>query len=411
MRLLICAGGTGGGVYPALAVVEQLKVERLMVESSNVNLQPAIFDLEMLWIGGKGGMEAELVKRAGIRFETIPAAGVHGVGLRALPRNLWQLGRGILASRRILREFQPDVLFFTGGYVAVPMALAGRKIPSLLFVPDIEPGLALKTLARFADRIAVTDEESFKYFKSSPLTPFPFAKHPRGAPNGRGVRGEGSRGKRRIIPTGYPARADLGKWTRGEARRSLDLDAQAPLLLVAGGSKGARSINNAVLGVLPDLLERAQVIHISGELDWPIVEAKGKTLEPALAARYHAFPYLYEQMGAALAAADLAISRAGASTLGEYPLFGLPAVLVPYPYAWRYQKVNAEALVRHGAAVVIEDADLPNRLLATVDDLFGHPQKLAAMRQAMQHLSHPLAAAEIGRLLLALPGERRSERG
>ena len=124
------------------------------------------------------------------------------------------------------------------------------------------------------------------------------------------------------------------------------------------------------------------------------------------AARYHPFPYLHEEMGAALAAADLALSRAGASTLGEYPLFGLPAVLVPYPYAWRYQKVNADTLVQRGAAVMLEDGKLSDQLLSTVNDLLSQPQKLAAMRNAMQHLSHPEAAAEIGRQILALCQER-----
>ena len=134
LRLLICAGGTGGGVYPALSVLQALDKD----------------PLDMLWVGSEGGMEEDLVKRAGIRYTAIPAAGVHGVGLKALPGNLVRLARGVLASRRILREFNPQVLFFTGGYVAVPMALAGTGVPSLLFVPDIEPGLALKTLARFA---------------------------------------------------------------------------------------------------------------------------------------------------------------------------------------------------------------------------------------------------------------------
>ena len=324
-------------------------------------------------------MEARLVERSGIPFKAIPAAGVHGVGLRTLPGNLWQLGRGVFASRRILRAFKPDVLFFTGGYVAVPMALAGWKVPSLLYVPDIEPGLALKTLARFADRIAVTAEDSFHYFK-----------HPG-----------------RLLLTGYPTRSGLRKWTRSAARRTLNLTDEAPVLLVSGGSKGARSLNNAVLAVLPALLERAQVLHIIGELDWPAVQAKTKELTKSQAARYHAFPYLHEEMGAALAAADLALARAGASSLGEYPLFGLPAVLVPYPHAWRYQKVNADYLVRRGAAVMLEDASLAEQLLPTVNDLLANSKKLASMHAAMQRLSHPQAAAEIGCQLLALSRERR----
>ena len=338
-------------------------------------------------------METQLVERSGIPFRTIPAAGVHGIGLRNLPRNLWQLSRGVLASRRILREFKPDVLFFTGGYVAVPMALAGWKVPSLLYVPDIEPGLALNTLARFADKIAVTSEDSLSYFRKP----------------------------ERITLTGYPVRADLARWTRQAARKELNLSQESPVLLVSGGSKGARSINSAVLANLPALVEAAQIVHITGELDWPIVEEKAKELFkdtlrqctpsgiPTIqSARYHAFPYLHEQMGAALAAADLTLSRAGASTLGEYPLFGLPAVLVPYPHAWRYQKVNAGYLVRHAAAVLLEDVKLSDQLLPTIKDLLNQPQKLASMRGAMRQLSHPDAAAQIGRQLLALcPDEEK----
>jgi UDP-N-acetylglucosamine--N-acetylmuramyl-(pentapeptide) pyrophosphoryl-undecaprenol N-acetylglucosamine transferase len=319
-------------------------------------------------------METRLVERSGIPFRAIPAAGVHGIGLRTLPRNLWQLSRGVLASRRILREFKPDVLFFTGGYVAVPMALAGWKVPSLLYVPDIEPGLALNTLARLADKIAVTAEDSFHYFKRP----------------------------ERITLTGYPTRPDLARWTRQAALRTLNLTDESPILLIFGGSKGARSVNTAVLVNLPALVEMAQVVHITGELDWPNVEAKTKELSKTQSARYHAFPYLHEEMGAALAAADLALSRAGASTLGEYPLFGLPAVLVPYPHAWRYQKVNANYLVQRGAAVMLEDGKLFDQLVPVVNDLLSQPQKLASMHAAMQRLSHPEAAAEIGRQLLAL---------
>jgi UDP-N-acetylglucosamine--N-acetylmuramyl-(pentapeptide) pyrophosphoryl-undecaprenol N-acetylglucosamine transferase len=333
-------------------------------------------------------MEAEIVKRNGIPFKTIPAAGVHGVGLRILPHNLGQLGRGIFASRRILHEYKPDVLFFTGGYTAIPMALAGWKIPSLLYVPDIEPGLALKTLARLADRIAVTAKDSFRYFS----TPFSIGE---------------KRRTRRISLTGYPTRSDLSRWTRQAGRRRLNLTDESPILLVLGGSKGARSINNALIANLPDLVEMVQVVHITGNSDWPAVEAKARQLPETQSARYHAFPYLHEEMGAALAAADLALSRAGASVLGEYPLFGLPAVLVPYPHAWRYQKVNADYLVRHGAAVMLEDDRLSDQILPTVKDLLSQPQKLASMRTSMQRLSHPEAAAEIGGQILALGRDRR----
>jgi UDP-N-acetylglucosamine--N-acetylmuramyl-(pentapeptide) pyrophosphoryl-undecaprenol N-acetylglucosamine transferase len=333
---------------------------------------------EVLWVGGEGGMESRLVERANVPFKTIPAAGIHGVGLKTLPGNVIRLVRGFFAARRILHEFKPDVLFFTGGYVAVPMALAGMLTPTVLYVPDIQPAYALKTLARFADKIAVTAEDSFRFFS-----------HPE-----------------RLVLTGYPTRPDLTRWTRLDARRSLNLNGDTPILLVVGGSKGARSINNAVLENLIPLLEQVQVIHITGELDWPAVKIKMNELSGAQTARYHAFPYLHEEMGAALAAADLALSRAGASTLGEYPLFGLPAILVPYPYAWRYQEENAKALVQCGAAVMLENDKLSHQLLPTVNELLSQPEKMASMRAAMKHLSRPEAAEEISRQIFALCQER-----
>jgi UDP-N-acetylglucosamine--N-acetylmuramyl-(pentapeptide) pyrophosphoryl-undecaprenol N-acetylglucosamine transferase len=336
-------------------------------------------------------MEADLVRRAGVPFEAIAAAGLHGVGLRALPGNLLQLGRGYRQARQILRRFRPDALFFTGGFVGVPMALAGRSlsrggsIPTLLYVPDIEPGLALKFLARFADCIAVNTDESFPYFAK----------------------------RDKLTVTGYPTRPDLRRWSVEAARRTFGLSADLPTLLVFGGSKGARSINRALLPVLPDLLAEMQIIHLSGTLDWPEVEARraefaaqaSQADKGHLIDRYHAFPYLYEEMGAALAAADLAVARAGASCLGEFPLMGLPAILVPYPHAWRYQQVNAQYLAGRGAAVVIDDKDLAERLLPVVRDLVRDTSRRESMRQAMVALARPEAAESISQLLhrLATP--------
>jgi UDP-N-acetylglucosamine--N-acetylmuramyl-(pentapeptide) pyrophosphoryl-undecaprenol N-acetylglucosamine transferase len=333
--------------------------------------------VETLWVGGEGGMESALVERAGIPFRTIPAAGLHGVGLKNLPRNLGLMARGVGASRRILREFKPGVMLFTGGYVAVPMALAGRKVPSLAYVPDIEPGLALKTVARFAERIAVSAEDSRRYF-------------PEDAP---------------VVVTGYPVRPGLDQQDRAAARVALGVDPDLPTLLISGGSKGARSINTTVLQDLEKLLDLAQIVHLSGELDWPAVEERRAFLDSRQAARYHAYSYLHEQMPLALAAADLAVWRAGASSLGELPMVGLPAVLVPYPYAWRYQKVNADYLASRGAAVVLEDERLPEQLLPTVESLLGDPDRLAAMRKAMLGLARPGAAAAIADQIRQLGGD------
>jgi UDP-N-acetylglucosamine--N-acetylmuramyl-(pentapeptide) pyrophosphoryl-undecaprenol N-acetylglucosamine transferase len=345
-------------------------------------------------------MEADLVKREGISFQAIPAAGVHGVGVKALPGNLARLGRGLMASGRLLRQQRPDVLLFTGGYVAVPMAMAARlpglgfrRPRSVLYIPDIEPGLALKALIRFADHIALTTETSRAYLpKRKPAS-----------------------------VTGYPLRADLGQWTEESARMALGLAATLtpdpspkgrgellplPLgegrgegvLLVSGGSKGARSINRALLASLTALLPEMEIIHTSGKLDWPEVEAARAALPAELAARYHAYPYLHE-MGAALSLADLVVSRAGASALGEYPAFGLPAILVPYPFAWRYQKVNADYLAERGAAVVLENDKLADGLLPLVRQLMADTERRSAMRQAMQTLYRPHAAQGVAAII------------
>ncbi len=356
-------------MYPALAVLKALG------EQAN----------PVLWVGGQGGMEAGLVERAQVPFTSIPAAGVHGVGLRSLPRNLWQLSRGVSASRRIVNEFKPDVVFFTGGYVAAPMAVAARRIPTLLYVPDVEPGLALKFLGGFADCIALTSAESRGYFSK----------------------------KARTVVTGYPTRPELAEWSgrKLEARQTLGITSDRPVLFVFGGSKGARSINRAVSAILPQLLTELEVVHITGTLDWDEIQQAAKSLASGQVEHYHTFPYLHEDMGAALAAADLVVSRAGASTLGEYPLFGLPAILVPYPYAWRYQKVNADYLVNRNAALLLPDEQLNEKLLETVLGLIHNPAQLQEMKQAMSGLNHPSAASEIANLALELAASKTAREG
>ncbi|MDX9864688.1 MAG: UDP-N-acetylglucosamine--N-acetylmuramyl-(pentapeptide) pyrophosphoryl-undecaprenol N-acetylglucosamine transferase [Anaerolineaceae bacterium] len=333
-------------------------------------------DLTTLWVGGEGGMEADLVTRANVDYKSIPAAGVHGVGLRTLPGNLIKLLRGTLASRRILRAFKPDVILFTGGYLDVPMAVAGWRIPSLLYVPDIEPGMALKAISRFAARIALTTKTSAQYFNR----------------------------KDRLVVTGYPTRADLIPQNREAARQRLGLHNQLPVILFFGGSKGAHTINDALANILPQLLTKAQVLHISGKLDWDEVQENRRSLPPDAAHNYHPMPYLHE-MGDAFASADLVVSRAGAATLGEYPLFGLPAILIPYPYAWRYQRVNAEYLVQRDAALMIEDENMQSALLTTIEDLLASPEKLACMSKAMRSLAHPQAAQKLAGLVRELAGQ------
>jgi undecaprenyldiphospho-muramoylpentapeptide beta-N-acetylglucosaminyltransferase len=337
-------------VYPALAVVEELSPSA-----------------EVLWVGGEGGMEASLVTRAGISFKAIPAAGVHGVGFRTLPKNSVALVKGYFAARKVIQQFTPDVMFFTGGYVGVPMALAGRKVPKVAYVPDIEPGLALKVIGSMADVTLVTTEESRKYY----------------------------RGDRKVTVSGYPTRSGIRNANKQTGRKTLHLHDEKPVVLVFGGSRGARSINFALWKILGRLLRRTQVLHITGELDWDRVEEAKLTITDDLITDYHPFPYLYDEMGAALASADLVVSRAGAATLGEYPIFGLPAILVPYPHAWKYQKVNADHLCKSGAAIQIRDEELEDRLFSSILGLLDDPGRLRSMGEAAKLSAKPSASQVI----------------
>jgi UDP-N-acetylglucosamine--N-acetylmuramyl-(pentapeptide) pyrophosphoryl-undecaprenol N-acetylglucosamine transferase len=325
-------------------------------------------------------MEADLVTRAGLPFKALHGGGVHGVGWR-LPINALNLVRGFFEAVGLVRAYQPNALLVTGGFVTTPAALAAwmGRVPILVYLPDIEPGLAVRFMARLARRIAVTTPDSQKYFDA-----------------------------RKVVVTGYPTRPELAQATREAAVRHFGLDPTRRTLLVTGGSRGARSLNRAVFAALPDWLKDFQVIHLSGQLDWAEAGQAREALAPELRPRYHAFPYLHE-MGPALAAADLVVSRAGASALGEYPLFGLPAILVPYPHAWRYQKVNADFLAARGAAERLDDADLPARLASEVRRLLADESRLARMRAAARAVATPGAAGRIAQELVALAaGSRRA---
>jgi undecaprenyldiphospho-muramoylpentapeptide beta-N-acetylglucosaminyltransferase len=353
-------------VYPALAVVEELSK-----------------DADVLWVGGEGGMEASLVTREGITLEVIPAAGVHGVGLRELPKNIYALIRGYFAARKIIQRFTPDAMFFTGGYVGVPVAVAGWKIPKVAYVPDVEPGLALKVIGSTVDVTAVTTEESRKYYPDY----------------------------KKLIVSGYPTRQAIRTFDKRSGREILNLHNRQPVMLVFGGSRGARSINDALWEVLDQLLQKVQVLHITGALDWERVEKVQSSLSEGDLKDYHPFPYLHDEMGAALASADLVVSRAGAATMGEYPVFGLPAILVPYPHAWRYQKVNADHLCECGAAVQIRDEALGEQLLPTIFELLDDPARLQKMGEAAKLMARPNASRVIANEIIRVSGIKEEMHG
>jgi UDP-N-acetylglucosamine--N-acetylmuramyl-(pentapeptide) pyrophosphoryl-undecaprenol N-acetylglucosamine transferase len=376
VRVWIAGGGTGGHVYPGLAVVQALAAEPSAGFADSERSRRARGEsVEVLYVGGEGGVEEQLVARAGLRFAGVPAGGVHGLTPWRAIGNLVKLMRGWGTAYRLGRRERPAVLFATGGYASIPVALAAwaLRTPILVYLPDIEPGLAVRVIGRLATRVAVTVEDSRSYFPAQ-----------------------------KVVVTGYPVRAEFYGLDQAAARITLGLVPDERVFLVLGGSRGARSINQALSGVLEQVLELAQVVHVSGELDWAWVAERRAALPAALQSRYRAFPYLHEEMGSALAAADLALCRAGASTLGELPLFGLPAVLVPYPYAWRYQRVNADWLAERGGAVRLDDERLVEELLPTLRRLLDDPARLSDMRKHMRALARPEAATRLAAELLAL---------
>jgi undecaprenyldiphospho-muramoylpentapeptide beta-N-acetylglucosaminyltransferase len=348
---------TGGGVYPALAVLQTMNITKQ----------------DVLWIGSENPMEAKLLSEQAIPFEAIPAAGLHGVGIASLPGNTIRIFQGYQRAKRIIGKFQPDVAFYTGGYISFPVSLAARQTTSITFIPDIEPGTALKFMIPRSDLITLTTEDSRKFISKS----------------------------KRVEVTGYPIRPSFQKWDKSRGKLALGLHDRKPVLLVFGGSKGSRSINNALQAALPRLLEEIQVIHISGEDNWETVKGYQNNLPQSLVKDYHPYAFLNEEMGAALSSADLVVCRAGASTLGELPFFKLPAILVPYPHAWQYQHTNAEYLARHGGAIVLMDEDLQKDLYSSITLLLHDKARLQKMSEAMQTLSHPDAAKRIGDLIIS----------
>lgn len=330
-----------------------------------------------------GGFERPLLDAANLKFEhyaEIYAGPLHGVGVWRVLVSLVKLIIGTLQALWLLIRLRPDVLLLTGGWVGWPVAVAGwlLRVPSLMYLPDIEPGLAIRALRPFVTRVATTTEASAVYFRPG-----------------------------HTVVTGYPLRGAMLTATRQAGIAHFKLDPSRHTLLITGGSRGARSINNAVLAIAPQLLaDGVQIIHITGSLDWQETEARRAELcENSSCDHYHAFAYLHEEMALALACADLVVCRSGASVLGELPHFGLPAVLVPYPHAWRYQKVNADYLVEKGAALLLRDEAMMDQLLPTLRSLFADPARLAAMRAAAQSVAAPDGAGSAARELLRLAGE------
>ena len=337
-------------MYPALAVAEELRQ------------QPAA---ELLYVGSDSGLERELVERRGLRFAAISVTGgVRGTGMAALG-NAAALVNATRQADGLMSNFRPEAILATGGYVCAPVVVSGwlRRVPSLVYLPDTEPGWAVRFLGPFARLVAVTVPESARFFRS-----------------------------RKVVCTGYPVRPDVGTFARHEARAHFGIPPTDSVLLVTGGSRGAFRLNQAVTDSLESLLDTMHVIHVCGQAHHTTLSDRAAGLPERLVARYHLFAYLHE-MPMAMAAADLALSRAGASVLGEYPAAGLPSILVPLSLGHRDQERNAAYMAAHGAALVIGDSEFTAaRLTSAVSELLGDPVRLSAMSDAARAMAQPFAA-------------------
>lgn len=383
MRLLIAGGGTGGHIYPGLTIAEAVK-----------NRYP---QAEILFVGTEYGLEKDIIPRASYRLETI--------SVRYFPRKLSPAvittaavaARGMVQAFLLLRRFQPDVVVGTGGYVAGPVLLAAalRRIPTLIQEQNALPGITNRILGRIVRRIALGYPEAARFF-------------PRDG---------------RVIVTGNPIRPEIMQISRREGLQRLNLDPNKQTLVVFGGSQGGRSINEAMRAVAPRLNQERnlQVIHQTGKSGYEkIVQEitghkgeKGKnrfsrkenssvfrpadSLPPFIEdGHIRIIPYIYD-MPAALAAADLVVGRAGAISIAEITARGLPAVLIPFPYAaGNHQEKNARVLERAGAARVILDRELNGEKLGDVVlGLLREPARLHQMAAASRKLGKPRAVEEI----------------
>ena len=365
-RVIISGGGTGGHIYPAITIARAI-----------ADIEPT----EFLYVGSKIGLENTLIPNEGIPFVTID---VRGLERKISFRNLVTLGKtagSLIKAEHIIHKFKPDVVIGTGGFVCGPVLLAASLsgIPTLVQEQNVIPGVTNTILSRFVKCVALGYEEAAERFKRKDI----------------------------LVYTGNPVRKDILTGTKDHGRALLGLDPDKFTLLVAGGSRGARSINNAMIEVHRYFRDSKdiQILHVTGDHEYDRVvgqlegiDGKGRYGEGS-----HIIPYLHH-MPEALAAADLAVYRAGAVGLAELTVRGLPAILIPYPYAAEdHQRYNAQALVMCGAAKMILDKMLTGReLLEEIVHLKNDPEALKRMAQASKSKGRPQAAHEIANLALSI---------
>ncbi len=348
---MLAASGTGGHLFPGIAVAEAVRRE---------------VGAEVLFVGTASGMEKEVIPRLGFPLRLIPAEQLRGRSWWGAARALWAALRGLKAAWRVVCEFAPDLIFSIGGYASGPMVLAGwaRRVPCVLLEPNVIPGLTNRLLGRFATRVCVGFPRTVHFFPSH-----------------------------KAVCTGNPVR-----WSGPASHAHPSPSSTEFTLLVFGGSAGARRLNQMLPQALALVGKSLRVVHQTGKADYAEVSAAYARLGVGATV----IPFI-DNMQEVYTTADLVVCRAGATTLAELTTLGKPAILIPYPYAADdHQRANAEVLVQAGAAHMLLEAELtPERVSQVIRTLMTNRRQLEDMARAATALGRPDATATVVRECLA----------
>lgn len=364
MRIILTGGGTGGHIYPALALARYIK-----------KADPGA---EMLFVGASGGMEERIIPPSGFSLTTLKVKGLPRRVNFSLFKAFYMLGKSSAQAKKIIADFKPDYVIGTGGYAAAPIILAAlsRRIKVILHEQNVIPGLTNRFLAPFVYRVCLSFKASGKYFLK----------------------------QSNLCLTGNPRASEVGQISKATARKILDMDPELPLILAVGGSQGAARLNQCML----DFLFKAagtknfQVLYITGEAYYEKVTSRLKDgrLFKIYGSRIKVLPYQRE-MTLGLAAADLIVTRAGATTLAEITALGIPAIIIPSPnVVHNHQLINARELYDRGAAVLVEEHQLNGEVLRNnIFALLNDPRKLGLMERNSREMGFPEAAYNIYKLM------------
>ncbi|MEQ8221788.1 MAG: undecaprenyldiphospho-muramoylpentapeptide beta-N-acetylglucosaminyltransferase [Candidatus Eremiobacterota bacterium] len=366
VKIIATGGGTGGHIIPTLSVINKLK---------------ELADIEILYVGSATGMEATIVPAHGIAFRGIHCGKLRRYFSLENFTDMFKVCAGFFQSLNIIRSFKPDVIFAKGGYVTVPVGLAGGilGIPVIAHESDTVIGLSNKILLRFLRGISL----------GFPEDNYPAEVQKKGKYTGSPIN---------------PAVMKIAFTEKSEGVKHFGLDPAIPVLFVTGGSQGARAINNAIKDILPALLPSVQVLHQSGELDYPSLCEMRETLPENLKKNYKLFSFITDDMPLALQSADLVLTRGGANTLSELMVLKKPSVIIPLPKAANnHQMKNARVIEQHGAGIIIEQSLLTeDLLLKTIKDLIADREKLKNMSGKAASLAKPDAAELIAKTILSV---------